>query len=46
MVGFGFTLTDAIAVLEQELVEPVTVYEVEDAGETTRGLVVVPVLQV
>jgi ABC-type sulfate transport system permease component len=44
IVGFGETLTVATALLEQPAVVPVTVYEVLEEGDTTRGLVVAPVL--
>jgi hypothetical protein len=43
IVGFGETLTVAIAELEQPAVVPVTVYEVLLVGETIIGLVVAPV---
>lgn len=42
-VDTGFTVTVAIAVLEQLLVVPVTVKGVVDVGETEIGLVVSPV---
>ena len=44
-VGVGYTVTVAIAVLEQLLVVPVTVYEVIVARETEIELVVAPVDQ-
>jgi hypothetical protein len=44
IVGLEETLTVATAVFEHPEVIPVTVYEVLPVGETTRGLVVAPVL--
>ena len=44
-VGFALMLTEATAVFEQpEALEPITVYDVGEVGETTIGLVVDPVL--
>jgi hypothetical protein len=41
--GEEFTLTVATAVFEHPLAVPVTVYEVEPAGDTVKGLFVDPV---
>ena len=44
IVGFGLILTEAIAVLEQPEVVPITVKDVVLRGETVSGLLVLPVL--
>ena len=47
ILGFGLMLTLATAVLvHPEALDPVTVYDVGEVGDTTIGLVVDPVLQV
>jgi hypothetical protein len=47
MLGFGLMLTLATAVFVQpEALEPITVYEVGEGGDTTIGLVVAPLLHV
>ncbi len=46
IVGLGFTLTEATAVLEHPEVDPMTEYDVEPVGETVVGLVVDPLLHV
>ena len=47
IVGLALILTLATAVFEHpEAVDPITVYDVGEVGETTIGLVVDPLLQV
>jgi hypothetical protein len=46
IVGVAFTLTVATAVFVQpEALDPITVYDVFEVGETIIGLVVEPLLQ-
>jgi hypothetical protein len=47
IVGFGLILTEATAVFVQpEALDPITVYDVGEVGDTTIGLAVDPLLHV